>query len=188
MPILAVLTTAFLLPLSGVAFADAEVTINDDGVSPKSVKADVREPIVWTNASDADVSLVGKDPKWESGPIAPGATFSIEITKDGTYEYASEDGAIEGEIVVGQAGGGTGNDDGKAEDDDDKSGNKDDKSGDKKDAKADDEVDEKIDPDKEALPETGIDATLPGALSVTLIGLGTGLLSVTHSPRRRRKA
>ena len=192
LPVLAVLTTAFLLPLSGVAFADAEVTINDDGVSPESIKADVRETIVWTNASDADVSLVGKDPKWESGPIAPGATFSIEITKDGTYEYASEDGSIEGEIVVGQAGGATGGKDTE----DDKTGGNDDKGGGKTDAKADDKnkadaednADETIDPDEEALPETGIDATLPGALSVSLIGLGSGLLRVTHSPRRRRKA
>lgn len=185
LPTLAVLTIAFLLPLSGVAFAEAEVTINDDGVAPESVKADVRETIVWTNASDADVSLVGKDPAWESGPIAPGATFSIEITKRGTYEYASEDGSITGEIVVGQAGGDA-EDDTKS--DDAKADEKD--NGDRKKGNGDrmkDAEDVKVDPDEEALPETGIDATIPGALSLTLIGLGTGLLNVTHSPRPRRR-
>ena len=175
LPALAVLTTALLLPLSGVAFADAEVTINDDGVSPETVRADIREPIVWTNASDADVSLVGSDPKWESGPIEPGATFSIEITRKGFYNYASADGELSGRIVVGQVNAGTDDDDSDS------------------DAKGDDKAkgdgaDKKIDPDKEALPKTGIDATIPAALSVTLIGLGTGLLTVTHPPRRRRKA
>ena len=178
LPLLAVLTTAFLLPLSGVAFADAEVTINDDGVSPASVKADVRETIIWTNASDSEVSLSGKDPDWESGPIEPGATFSIKITKAGTYEYTSEDGSIEGEIVVGQAEDTTGNTG------DENTGNNDDtQTNNKKNAQADQD-----DEDEAALPETGIGASLPGALSVTLIAVGAGLLSVTHPPRRRRRA
>ena len=167
------LSTACLLALSGVAFADAEVTITDDGVEPESVKADIRENIVWTNTSDGDVSLVGSDPEWESGPIEPGGTFSIEITRKGTYSYESEDGSISGEIVVGQAGGaGNGGDDDEPDDNDGAQGDDD-----------GDEADEKIDPNEEALPHTGIDAMLPGALSVLLIGFGGGLLAVT--PRRR---
>ena len=172
---LATLTTLLALPLGGVAYADAEVTINDDGVSPETVKADIREMIIWTNASDADVSLVGTDPKWESGPIEPGATFSIEITKAGTYAYESSDGSISGEIEV--AGGEAADDDGaKADDKDSKDGKK---------GAVEGKGDE-IDPDAEALPMTGIDATLPGALSLALIVFGAGLLTVTHPPRRSR--
>ena len=192
LPALTTLTAAFVLTLGGVAFADAEVTINDDGLSPETVEADIREMIVWTNASDADVSLVGTDPKWESGPIEPGATFSIEITKAGTYAYGSEDGSISGEIVVAAAGGdatedateGTGGGNGGGDAEGEKA-NKDAK--DKRDAAAEDEADEKVDPNEEALPVTGLDATVPGALSVALIGFGAGLVALTE-PRRRRKA
>ena len=167
---LAALSAAFLLALGGVAFADAEVTIGDDGLKPETVKVDIREAIVWTNATDEDVSLVGKDPKWESGPIEPGATFSIEITQDGTYEYGSSDGALSGEIVVGAAGNG-GNGNGG-------NGNGGSRDGGKK-GEVDDDVKEV---DKPKMPETGINAAVPGALSVLLIGFGGGLLRVT--PRR----
>ena len=169
---LTALIAAFLVALAGVAFADAEVTITDDGLDPSSVEADIREAIVWTNASDSDVSLVGEDPTWESGPIEPGATFSIEITKAGTYTYSSDDDSVSGEIVVG----GGGEEDAS---DDEGNGNGNDGAG---------EPVEEIDPDAEALPETGINITVPGALSVLLIGLGLGLLAVTTSPRRLRRA
>ena len=161
---LAALSAAFLLALGGVAFADAEVTISDNGLQPDSVRAEVREPIVWTNATDEDVSLVGTDPVWESGPIEPGATFSIHVRKAGTYEYGSADGSLSGEIVIGAAenGGSNGNGNGKNG--------------------GEDEVEE-VDPEDEKMPDTGINAVVPGALSVLLIGFGGGLLRVT--PRRR---
>lgn len=170
---LTALTTTVLLAMSGIALAAAEVTIGDDGFDPESVAVDVREDIVWTNASDKDVSLVGKDPTWTSGPIQPGATFSIKITKEGTYEYASEDGSFEGEIVVGSAGG---------DEEPDEGGDpvkKTDKSG--KDGK--DKTGGGGD-DDEALPKTGIAVTLPGALSLLLIALGGGLLLVTRPSAR----
>src|SRR5687767_9455853 len=103
---LAALTAALLLALSGTALADADVTIGGDGLDPETVRVDIREAIVWTNATDGDVSLVGRGPDWESGPIEPGATFSIEITQAGTYEYGSADDTLSGEIIVAAADGG----------------------------------------------------------------------------------
>ena len=158
---LAALSATFVLALGGVAFADAEVTIGDDGLQPDSVEVDIREAIVWTNATDEDVSLVGEDPNWESGPIEPGATFSIEITQDGTYSYGSSDDSLSGEIVVGATDDGGNGDGGNGGGEDDI----------------------EVDPDDEKMPETGINTVVPGALSVLLIGFGGGLLRVT--PRRR---
>ena len=171
---LVALTAALLLSLSGIAFATAEVTITDDGLDPESVEAGVREDIVWTNASDADVSLVGKSPAWESGAIQPGATFSIKVTQKGTYEYASDDGSLEGEIVVGGGDVAAEEDDAKGdaavtEPDEDKND-----TGDRSGAGAGDD----------ALPQTGIDVTLPGVLSVLLVALGAGLLLVTRPVAR----
>lgn len=174
---LVALTAGLLLALSGIAFADAEVTIGDDGFDPESVQVDVREPIVWTNASDADVSLVGEDPRWESGAIQPGATFSIKITEKGTYKYASADGSLQGEIVVGQTAGGGGGDDDPERDDVKKADVK-------KDDKNDDTGGGGKGGDQEPLAETGIDAIVPGSLSVLLIALGSALLLVTgRTPR-----
>lgn len=162
------LSAAILLALSGIAFADAEVTIGDDGLDPQSVEVDIRESIVWTNASDAAVSLVGKEPGWVSGRIEPGATFSIKITQKGTYEYSSEDGSLEGEIVVA---GGDPVDEKAPEDKPDDPV----KEGDKGDQKGGAQK-----RDAEPLAETGINATLPAGLSVLLIALGAGLLLGTR--------
>ncbi|HVM19736.1 MAG TPA: hypothetical protein VM307_07230 [Egibacteraceae bacterium] len=173
--VLAVLTAGLLLALSGVALADAEVTIGDDGFEPESVEADVREPIVWTNTTDEPVSLVGEEPSWESGPIEPGATFSIEITQPGTYSYGTEDGALSGEIVVAQAG---------EDDDADENGNGE---GNGEDETEEPEVDEQVQPDDDEgdLPHTGgLDSVVPAVLSVLLIAFGFGLLVLTQ-PRRR---
>ena len=159
---LAALTAGLLLALSGTALADADVTIGDDGLDPETVRVEIREAIVWTNATDADVSLVGEEPNWESGPIEPGATFSIEITRGGTYNYGSADGSLSGEIVVAEA---------DAEPTEDAT-----------DAAVDEEVEP---PARPRMPETGVSALVPGALSVLLIGFGGGLLQLTH-PRRRR--
>lgn len=168
---LAALSALFLLAFGGVAFAEAGVSITDDGLDPERVRVDIREAIVWTNATDGDVSLVGEDPTWESGPIEPGATFSIEITQNGTYRYASEDGDLEGEIVVGAA-------------DDDQNGDGDGNGGEQDNNDDDDEPVDEVDPEDERMPETGSDAALSGVLSVLLIGFGGGLLRVTQ-PRRR---
>jgi plastocyanin len=172
---LAALTAALLLAFGGTALADADVTIGDDGLDPETIRVDIREAIVWTNATDGDVSLVGRGPDWESGPIEPGATFSIEITQAGTYEYGSADDSLSGEIIVGAAGGGE-----ASEEPSEAAG------GEEASEEAVDEVDEEVTPDEEALPQTGVAPAVPGALSVLLIGFGGGLLHVTQPLRRRR--
>jgi plastocyanin len=174
---LAVLTAGLVLAMTGVAFA-ADVAINDDGLSPTRVVVDVREAIVWTNNTDEPVSLVGDDPGWESGEIAPGATFSIEITREGTYSYSSENGtALRGQIVVQEGGANGSDDDDEAdpevvEQDDD-------------DAAEDD--DDAVEDDDEALPQTGIDTMAPGILSLLLMAIGAGMLLVTHPERALRR-
>ena len=178
LPLLAVLITGFLFALSGVALAAEDVAIDDSGLTPTRIVVDIREPIVWTNNTDAPVSLVGEEPGWESGEIAPGATFSIEITQAGTYSYASSDGSLRGQIVVRQAGGG----DEEATEDPDAGGKEGGRKGDRGGEADGDEV---VDPDEEALPVTGVNAAVPGALSLLLMAFGGGLVALTEPVRRR---
>jgi plastocyanin len=167
---LAALTAGLLLALSGIALA-ADVAIEDDGLEPTRVVVDVREAIVWTNNTDEDVSLMGQDPEWESGPIAPGATFSIEITQAGTYSYRSENGGeLIGQIVVREGG---------ADDEDTEGAQEDDE--------AEEEPEETVDPDDEGLPQTGVNALVPGALSLLLMAFGSGILLATHPKRALRR-
>jgi plastocyanin len=173
--ILAVLTAGLLLAMSSIALA-ADVAIEDDGLSPTRVVVDVREPIVWTNNTDSPVALMGEEPMWESGEIAPGATFSIEITRAGTYSYGSEDAGIRGQIVVqdegDDAGAGGEDDESDAEDAEDEEA-------------VEEESEEADDPDEEALPITGVNALVPGALSLLLMAFGGGLVALTDPIRRR---
>lgn len=171
---LALLTTGLVLAMTGVALA-ADVAIEDDGLSPTRVVVDIREPIIWTNNTDEAVSLVGEDPGWESGEIGPGETFSIEITRAGTYSYGSEDGSLRGQIVV------------RGEDDGDDEEPQDDEQDDDEEPADEDDEEEAIDPDEEALPQTGVDVMVPGGLSVLLMALGAGLLLVTHPERALRR-
>ena len=174
-----VLTAGFLLLLGTAAFA-AEVAITDDGPDPERVEVDVREEIMWTNNTDADVELQGEEPNWESGVIAPGATFSIEITQAGTYQYGAADGSFTGQIVVGDAEEEPGDEptDGPTE----------------VETEGPEEPGEEAGRngnggrrgDGEALPETGIDVVVPGALCVLLVLFGVGLLRVTESARALR--
>lgn len=183
----AALTAGFLLLMSTAAFA-AEVSITDDGPDPGRVEVDVREEIMWTNNTDEDVSLVGEEPNWESGNIAPGATFSIEITQEGTYQYSAEDGSFTGQIIVGGAdgegsGGNAGGDDEEVVEEEPTESGAEGNGGDDDGGSASGGEDEP----EESLPQTGIDVTLPGALSLILVALGIGLLVVTQPVRATRQ-
>jgi hypothetical protein len=82
------------------ALAAVEVSITDDGFSPRTVRVDPGEDIVWVNATDAAVTVVGEDGSWDSGPLQPGETFSLALRQSGTVRYGTEDGAHEGQIRV----------------------------------------------------------------------------------------
>jgi len=175
-----VLTAGFLLLLSTAAFA-AEVAITDDGPDPRRVEVDVREEIMWTNNTDADVELEGEEPNWESGVIAPGATFSIEITQAGTYQYGAADGSFTGQIVVAEEGPEPSEEPGDDPSDEPTEVETESPGEGEGNGNGNENGD-----DGEALPETGIDVRLPGALSLLLMLFGVGLLILTKPARALR--
>jgi plastocyanin len=88
-----------LLLGAGAALA-AEVQLTDEGFEPDEVTVEAGDTIVWTNASDDTHTIVGEDGRWDSGPLAPGETFSLSLRAEGTYGYETQDGAHTGTIVV----------------------------------------------------------------------------------------
>lgn len=99
--ILGTLVLLLLLPSAALA---AEASITEDGIDPDPVVADVEKVVSFTNDTDDDVRLIDDDGRWDSGTLAPGEMFTITFDDDGTYAFASEDGAITGTIQVGTSG------------------------------------------------------------------------------------
>lgn len=114
--VLLTLTVIAVGLLGGTALA-AEVTITDDGFSPSTVQAAVGETITWTNDTDAAVTLSSDEPRWSSGTITAGDTFSLALDEPGTVTYESTEGDRSGEIVVTEESAG-GDDDATGDDGD----------------------------------------------------------------------
>ena len=152
-----VLSFAALLLLAVPAWA-AEISIGADGASPRQVQADVGESIVWTNDSDQTVTLAGEQPRWSSGPLEPGGTFSLSFDEPGTYAYTSDDDRISGEVVV---------------------------VGDDEEPGADGGEDAEAGPGEARLPATGAPAGAAGAVAAALLAAGAAL---TAAARRRGPA
>jgi plastocyanin len=95
---------ALIVLLAAAPVWAAEVVVGNNGLDPALVQADVGESIVWINASDQELVLASDDPLWTSGPLAPGESFSLTYDEAGTFPYASADGSVQGQIVVGGEG------------------------------------------------------------------------------------
>jgi LPXTG-motif cell wall-anchored protein len=97
-----VLALVFLLALAVPALA-AEIELTEDGFSPRTVRVDAGEDVVWVNGTDEEQTVVGADGTWDSGPLQPGETFSVALRQPGTYGFATADGSAEGELRVREA-------------------------------------------------------------------------------------
>lgn len=94
-----VLLLALAALWSGVAAA-AEIRVTDDGFEPAEVTVAAGETIVWMNGAGREITIVGPDGAWDSGPLAAGETFSIALRQEGTVRYATLDGRATGTLVV----------------------------------------------------------------------------------------
>lgn len=97
--LLAALLAGLLAAWSGVAAA-AEVRLTESGFEPGEATVAAGETIVWMNSSNRTATIVGPDGAWDSGPLAPGETFSIALRQEGTVRYATLDGLATGSLVI----------------------------------------------------------------------------------------
>jgi plastocyanin len=65
------------------------VKINDSGFSPNSITIPAGSTVIWENAGNRPhtVTRTSGPAKFDSGNMAPGATFQFTFTRSGTYEY-----------------------------------------------------------------------------------------------------
>jgi plastocyanin len=88
-----------------------EVTLYDNRFEPQTINVQPGTTVRWTNAGTHDHTVTARNGSWDSGDIAPGATYSATFQRPGTYSYyCRHHEGMQGMIVVGSAasgGGGT---------------------------------------------------------------------------------
>ena len=64
-----------------------EVIIQDNGFQPASLVVQPGSIVRWTNQGTQHHTVSDRDGRWDSGEIAPGATYSARVQHLGTYAY-----------------------------------------------------------------------------------------------------
>lgn len=85
------------------AAQQATVTIGDSFYSPQEVTIIVGSTVLWTNTGTLTHTSTSDTNLWNSGPIAPGASYQSPVfTVVGVYNYhsASPDLQMTGKIIV----------------------------------------------------------------------------------------
>lgn len=95
-----VLFGVLVAALSAAPALAADVVLTADGFEPEVIEVTGGETIMWTNASPDPVTIAASDGSWDSGELAPGATFSIALTEPGEITYTTAGGAFNATIVV----------------------------------------------------------------------------------------
>ena len=88
---------------SGTALA-VDISVTGHSMMPNPATAEVGEVVVFINDTGETLRLVDGDERWDSGDLAPGATFQITFNEPGTFEFSSIDGAVSGAVEVREAG------------------------------------------------------------------------------------
>jgi plastocyanin len=72
------------------AMADGSgaVRIQNFAFTPAPITVTPGTTVVWTNEDTIPHTSTAKEKQWDSGPIQPGASFTVTFDKAGTYTYA----------------------------------------------------------------------------------------------------
>ncbi len=60
---------------------------NEDGIGAPRVKIKAGTPLTFKNTTSTTRTIAARDGSWTTGPMAPGASASVTVSKPGTYEY-----------------------------------------------------------------------------------------------------
>ena len=75
-----------------IASANRKIEWADDhGVSPSRLRTKAGTPLTFTNTSKVGHSVAARDGSWKVGPIKPGESATVTVTKPGAYEYTCTD-------------------------------------------------------------------------------------------------
>jgi plastocyanin len=67
--------------------ADGQVVIAHMKFTPKILRVPLGTTVVWVNQANGFHTSTGNKGAWDSGPIAPGTTFSVTFDTPGTFAY-----------------------------------------------------------------------------------------------------
>jgi plastocyanin len=93
---------AAILGVPATAALASNVRITPQGFEPQTVTVAPRQQVSWINETQDTLTLVADDDSWDSGPIAAGEAFSLDLRRSGTFPYATEDGRFSGTIEVAE--------------------------------------------------------------------------------------
>jgi plastocyanin len=93
---------AAILGVPATAALASNVRITPQGFEPQTVTVAPRQQVSWINETQDTLTLVADDDSWDSGPIAAGEAFSLDLRRPGTFPYATEDGRFSGTIEVAE--------------------------------------------------------------------------------------
>jgi plastocyanin len=89
--LLAVLSVAALMfdasPREAQAQGRADVAIVDVAYQPRSILAQAGDTVTWTNTGSTPHTVTADDGSVDSGPLAPGASFSQSFPTAGLFTY-----------------------------------------------------------------------------------------------------
>jgi len=78
------------------------VHIANFAFAPAALTVAPGQKVTWTNADNVAHTSTGSDRRWNSGPLEPGASFSVTFVTPGTYLYrCSIHPFMQAKVIVG---------------------------------------------------------------------------------------
>ena len=66
---------------------DTQVRVATFAFGPSTVRVRVGQRVTWINGDPVPHTATAKDLRWSSGQVVPGGSFTMTMTKPGTYDY-----------------------------------------------------------------------------------------------------
>lgn len=97
-----IMVVAVLLLSAGGAVGATTVNVAIPGLSfsPSSITINIGDTVTWTNTDTIIHTTTSNTGLWDSGVMAPGATFSHTFTQAGTFNYLCTTHGFTGIVVV----------------------------------------------------------------------------------------
>jgi len=94
------------VPMPGTTtVAGSTVSAQDNTFDPPTLNVRPGTTVRWTNTGKNPHTVTDRDGKFDSGDIAPGASYTVTFQSPGTYHYyCKRHKGMEGTIVVGEPG------------------------------------------------------------------------------------
>jgi len=93
----------------GTDSATVTVDIQDNAFRPERISVRPGATVRWVNDGQHAHTVTAQDGRWDSGDIAPGASYSQTFRSPGTYDYyCRHHKGMKGTVVVGDAAGANG--------------------------------------------------------------------------------